>query len=54
MGAKEIGIAGMRTGSSNLAARPSWSLGYQGWVVGGVTEKVVNHAESPLLIIRAC
>lgn len=28
--------------------------GIKVWVLGGVTEKVVNHAESPLLIIRAC
>lgn len=28
--------------------------GMKVWVLGGVTEKVVNHAESPLLIIRAC
>lgn len=43
-----------KTRDSLIAMCTHGLSGLKRWVLGSVAEKVVNHAESPLLIIRAC
>ena len=52
-GAEEIITLGRHTPDNFIAMRTHGRSGMQRWVLGSVTERVVDHSGDPVLIIRS-